>query len=129
MLLDLQIRSRTLGRKSLLDVMQFMYHQFYQAPAATTTDRAGALRKRISSEALNSVTGSDFAPFFEQYVSGTDSLPYQATLALVGLKLRAVTPADAPPSLGVTVQPESARSENSFDFSRQRRRPGWPEPR
>jgi predicted metalloprotease with PDZ domain len=106
MLLDLQIRSITRGRSSLLDVMQFMYHRFYEAPAATYYGPGRGFEEKDVVEALNSVTGFDFAPFFEHYVSGTDSLPYQATLALVGLKLNVVTPATAPPSLGVAVQPE-----------------------
>ena len=58
-------------------------------------------------EALDSITGSDFAPFFERYVSGTDALPYQETLAMGGLQLRTETPPDAAPTLGVAVQPES----------------------
>jgi len=58
-------------------------------------------------EALNSVTGSDFTPFFSRYVSGTDALPYQEALAMVGLQLRTETPPDAAPGLGIVVQPES----------------------
>ena len=107
MLLDLEIRSRTQGHKSLLDVMRFMYHEFYQAPATSYYGPGRGFEEKDVVEALNSITGSDFAPFFERYVSGTDALPYQETLAMGGLQLRTETPPDAAPSLGVAVQPES----------------------
>ena len=106
MLLDLEIRSRTQGRKSLLDVMRYMYHEFYEAPATSYYGPGRGYEEKDVVEALDFVTGSDFAPFFERYVSGTDALPYQETLTLGGLQLLTETPADAPPSLGVSVQPE-----------------------
>jgi predicted metalloprotease with PDZ domain len=107
MLLDLEIRSRTQGHKSLLDVMRSMYHDFYDAPA---TSYYGPGRGYVESDvvgALNSVTGSDFAPFFERYVGGTEALPYQEILAMAGLKLRVETPSGAAPDLGLAVQPEN----------------------
>jgi predicted metalloprotease with PDZ domain len=107
MLLDLEIRSRTQGHKSLLDMMRFMYHEFYEAPGTSYYGPGRGFEEKDVVEALNSITGSDFAPFFERYVSGTDALPYRETLALGGLQLRTETPPDAAPSLGVAVQPES----------------------
>jgi predicted metalloprotease with PDZ domain len=107
MLLDLEIRSRTRGHKSLGDVMRLMYHEFYEAPAMSYYGPGRGFEEKDAVEALNSVTGSDFAPFFERYVSGTDDLPYKETLVMGGLQLRAETPPDAAPSLGVVVQHES----------------------
>jgi len=107
MLLDLEIRSRTQGHKSLLDMMRLMYQEFYQAPGTSYYGPGRGFEEKDVVEALNSVTGSDFAPFFERYVSGTDALPYQESLAMGGLQLRTQTPPDAAPSLGVGVQPES----------------------
>jgi len=107
MLLDLEIRSRTQGRKSLLDMMRLMYQEFYQSPAASYYGSGRGFEENDVVEALDSITGSDFAPFFERYVSGTDALPYQYALAMGGLQLRTETPPDAAPSLGVVVQPES----------------------
>ena len=107
MLLDLEIRSRTQGRKSLLDVMHYMYHEFYEAPATSYYGPGRGYEEKEVVEALDSVTGSDFATFFQRYVSGTDALPYQETLALGGLQLLTETPPDAAPSLGVAVQPEA----------------------
>ena len=77
-----------------------MYHEFYEAPATSYYGPGRGYEEKDVVEALDSVTGSDFAPFFERYVSGTDALPYQETLALGGLQLRAETPPDAAPSLG-----------------------------
>jgi predicted metalloprotease with PDZ domain len=107
MLLDLEIRARTQGHKSLLDMMRFMYHQFYQAPAATYYGPGRGFEEKDVVEALNSITGSDFAPFFERYVTGTDALPYQETLARGGLQLLTGTPPNGTPELGVLIQPES----------------------
>ena len=106
LLMDLEIRSRTQGNKSLLDVMRLMYHQFYEAPATSYYGPGRGYEEKDVLEALNSVTGADFAPFFERYVSGTDPLPYQEILAKAGLQLHTQTPPDALPSLGVAVQPE-----------------------
>ena len=106
MLLDLEIRSRTQGRKSLLDVMRLMYHQFYEAPAASYYGPGRGYEEKDVVEALNSITGSDFAPFFERYVSGTDPFPYQETLAMGGLATPRGDAPDAAPALGVVVQPE-----------------------
>jgi predicted metalloprotease with PDZ domain len=106
MLMDLEIRSRTQGQKSLLDVMRQMYHQFYAAPGTSYYGPGRGFEEKDVLEALNSVSGSDFAPFFERYVRGTDPLPYQETLAKVGLQIHTQAPPDAVPSLGAAVQPE-----------------------
>ncbi len=107
MLLDLEIRSRTQGHKSLLDVLRLMYQEFYQAPATSYYGPGRGYEEKDVVEALNSVTGSDFTSFFEHYVSGTDALPYQQSLAMGGLDLRAKMPPDAAPELGVGVQAEA----------------------
>ena len=77
MLLDLEIRSRTQGRKSLLDMMRLMYHEFYQAPPTTYYGPGRGFEEKDVVEALNSITGSDFVPFFERFV-----LPTATTLFL-----------------------------------------------
>ncbi len=107
MLLDLQVRSRTEGRKSLLDVMQAMYHKFYEADPTTYYGLGRGYEERDVVEALNAVTGSDFAPFFEYYVRGTEDLAYAETLKWAGLEVRTEVAPEAAPSLGVLVQPEN----------------------
>jgi predicted metalloprotease with PDZ domain len=107
MLLDLEIRSRTQGRKSLLDVMHWMYSKFYDAAPTSYYGRGRGYEEKDIVEALNAVTGSDFTPFFERYVCGTEDLPYAETLKWAGLEVRAELPPEAAPSLGVLVQPEN----------------------
>jgi predicted metalloprotease with PDZ domain len=107
MLLDLEIRARTRGEKSLLDVMRYMYQRFYEAPAASYYTRGRGYEEKDVLEAVNTVSGSDFAAFFARYVSGTDPLPYRETLAQAGLELRIETPSDAAPDLGAIVRAES----------------------
>lgn len=107
MLLDLEIRARTHGQKSLLDLMRYMYHKFYQASPASYYAPGRGYEETDLMEALDSITGSDFAPFFASYVSGTDALPYAQTLAIGGFQLLAQAPPDAGPSLGIVVQPET----------------------
>jgi predicted metalloprotease with PDZ domain len=106
MLLDLEIRSRTGGQKSLDDVMRYLYAKFYEAPAASYYGPGRGYDEKDIVESLNTVSGSDFGPFFEDYVRGTAPLPYDKTLALAGLSLRAEAADGAPPSLGVLISAE-----------------------
>jgi predicted metalloprotease with PDZ domain len=104
MLLDLEIRARTGGRKSLDDVLLAMYHKFYAPPAADYYGPGQGYKSEDILEAVNAVAGSDFTTFFARYVRGTEPLPYAPTLASAGLKLRISTSADSAPSLGVLTQ-------------------------
>jgi predicted metalloprotease with PDZ domain len=101
MLLDLEIRSRTGGQRSLDDVMRFLYKEFYQAPATSYYGPGRGYEEKDVLEALNSVSGSDFSAFFDNYIRGTESLPYSKTLALAGLSLQAEAEPGAPPDLGI----------------------------
>ena len=106
MLLDLEIRSRTEGRKSLDDVLRWMYEKFYQAPAASYYLAGHGYEEKDILEALNAVSGSDFGEFFARYVQGTVELPVAEELAKAGLKLNATVEAGAPPDLGILYQQE-----------------------
>lgn len=105
MLLDLDIRAATHGQKSLDDVMRLMYEKFYESPAATYYLRGRGYTEKDILDAVNQVSGADFTPFFQQYVAGTVPLPYNEVLAKAGLALRIATSSQAPPSLGVLVEP------------------------
>jgi predicted metalloprotease with PDZ domain len=106
LLLDLEIRARTDGRKSLDDVMRLLYERFYQAPAATYYLPGRGYEERDILEAVNEVSGSDFGDFFRRYVEGVDPLPYGAVLAKAGLVLKNSTAPGAAPSLGILTEPE-----------------------
>jgi predicted metalloprotease with PDZ domain len=105
MLLDLEIRSATHGQKSLDDVMRLMYGKFYDSPAPSYYLRGRGYTEKDILDAVNQVSGTDFTPFFEQYVAGTVPLPYNEVLANAGLELQIATSSQAPPSLGVVVEP------------------------
>jgi predicted metalloprotease with PDZ domain len=101
LLLDLEIRFRTNGRKSLDDVLVFMYRKFYEQPPTSYYGPGRGYEENDIPEAVNIVSASDFNTFFEQYVRGTEALPYASTLARAGLELLvAVTPGSVP-SLGI----------------------------
>jgi predicted metalloprotease with PDZ domain len=105
MLLDLEIRSRTQGAKSLLDVLSSLYHKFYEAPAASYYGPGRGYEEHDVLEAVNEVAGSDFTPFFESCVRGTAPLPYGRALGLAGLTLRISVPQEgSPPTIGITAQ-------------------------
>jgi predicted metalloprotease with PDZ domain len=106
MLLDLEIRSRTNGRKSLDDVMRFLYTRFYDAPPATDYGPGHGYEEADVLDAVNQISSSDFGAFFEKYVRGTDPLPYAEALALAGMALRVEADPGAPPSLGIMEDPE-----------------------
>lgn len=105
MLLDLEIRERTGGAKSLDDVMRTMYHRFYEAPAATYYLPGRGYGEDDILEALSVVSGTDFGDFFKRYVRGTAPLPYQEVLAKAGLRLTASVEPGSAPTIGVLAQP------------------------
>lgn len=107
MLLDLEIRARTEGRRSLQDVLLDMYQRFYQAPATSYYGPGRGYEDKDILEAVNAVAGSDFSSFFERYVRGTEGLPYADTLAHAGLRLRVSATPKAAPSIGVLSQPDN----------------------
>jgi predicted metalloprotease with PDZ domain len=106
MMLDLEIRSRTHGQKSLDDLMRALYQKFYEASAATNYGPGRGYEEKDLLEALNALTDSDFTEFFKRYVAGTDPLPYSQTLALAGLELQDGLPPDAAPWVGISAVQE-----------------------
>ena len=82
--LDLTLRAKTDGKKSLDDVMRALWQQFgrdfYPAQGrGVTPAEVEALFDDIGSARLK--------PFFERYVRGTDDLPLARLLAPFGVKL------------------------------------------
>jgi predicted metalloprotease with PDZ domain len=79
LLLDLEIRRRTAGAKSLDDVMRHLYNEFYKRNRNYTPadfQRAAEL-----------AAGSSLEDFFRRYVHGREELDYNAALVGVGLQL------------------------------------------
>ena len=87
--LDLEIRERKRNRKSLDHVMQEMYRRF----SDTTVEYA----QRDIIKTVNKVSGNDFEPFFQTYVTGKERLPLAAYFGKAGLNVQ-VTSEDLPTS-------------------------------
>lgn len=78
LLLDLSIRTRTAGEKSLDDVMRHMLEK--HAPPKPGYDEDGIL------VAINEVTGLDFTPLYTRLARTTEELPYSEVFAAAGLR-------------------------------------------
>jgi predicted metalloprotease with PDZ domain len=120
MLLDLEIREKTGGRKSLDDVLRLMYKKFYQVPATTYYLPGRGYTEADILAAVNEVSGSDFGPFFQDYVAGTQPLPYTEALGGAGLELSTAAAPGTAPSIGAVTAPV----ENGFRIVEVR--PGGP---
>ncbi len=79
LLLDLDIRRRTHGAKSLDDVMRYLYDEFFKKGRNYTP--ADVQR------ACELMAGASLDQFFSRYVRGREELPYDEMLAAAGLQL------------------------------------------
>jgi predicted metalloprotease with PDZ domain len=80
-LLDLAIRAATENKKSLDDVFRLMNEKY--ARQGKFYDDSTGIRS-----AVEEVAGTSFQSFFEKYVSGVDSIPYQEFFRAGGFDLR-----------------------------------------
>lgn len=84
LLLDLEIRQHTDGRRSLDDVMRYLY-------TAYPSDKPGFPEQggfQDAVEAVGRLNGHKmYDSFFERYVAGTDELDYETALQYAGLQL------------------------------------------
>ena len=79
LLLDLEIRKRTAGAKSLDEVMRYLNVEF-----AKKNRNYGPADFQKACELM---AGSSLEEFFRRYVRGTEELDYDAAFAAVGLRL------------------------------------------
>ena len=79
LLLDLEIRKRSNGAKSLDDVMRYLFTEFFKKNRNYTP--------ADFQNACELMAGSSLEEFFKKYVHGTDELDYDAALEVAGLKL------------------------------------------
>jgi len=82
-LLDLQIRERTNGTKSLDDVLRLLNDEF----AKQGKFYRDSLDIRLAAE---KVAGGSFENFFDRYVVRANPFPYAETLAFAGLELQTI---------------------------------------
>jgi predicted metalloprotease with PDZ domain len=79
LLLDLEIRKRSNGAKSLDDVMRYLYAEFFKKGR---NYGPGDFQK-----VCELIAGSSLEEFFNKYVHGTAELDYDAALGAAGLRL------------------------------------------
>ena len=79
LLLDLEIRKRTRGAKSLDDVLRSLYAEFFKKDRNYTP--------ADFQKASEAVAGASLEEFFAKYVRGKEELNYNAALEAVGLRL------------------------------------------
>lgn len=102
LLLDLRIRDATNGERGLDEVMRRLWQEYYEQGRGYPED--GFQR------AVEAVAGRPFDEFFARYVHGTEELPYDSTLAVVGLTARQeADPSRPAATLGLTARPEDGR--------------------
>lgn len=95
MVLDLEIRARTDGERSLDDVMRYMYDTYYRNGVGLPED---GFQKSIET-----VSGSSFEEFFAAHVRSTEDVDWDAALSHAGLRI-AKTPSESEPvRLGVSL--------------------------
>jgi predicted metalloprotease with PDZ domain len=86
--MDLTIRGRTNGRRSLDDVFRQMYDEFYvKAPNASYYLKGRGYTEEDFVRVLSQVAGTDMQGFYDRYIRGVDPLPYDTALSVVGLRL------------------------------------------
>ena len=86
-LLDLEVRARTGGEKTLDDVMRLLWQRFWNGATTSYYLQGHGYGGDDVRQALNDVTQTDFGEFFQRYVERTEELPYGWTLERVGLRL------------------------------------------
>ena len=101
LLLDLEIRKRSGGAKSLDDVMRYLYAEFFKK---NRNYGPGDFQK-----ATELMAGGSLEEFFSKYVRGKEELNYNAALEAAGLKLETTAAADAKLYFGADVVQEDGR--------------------
>ncbi|MBX0329314.1 M61 family peptidase [Oscillochloris sp. ZM17-4] len=84
LLLDMEIRRRTGGERSLDDVVRELYGR-YPISGPGIPEEGGVI---AAVEAVAGAHDGAFRDFFARYIAGTDELDYAAALAAAGLELR-----------------------------------------
>ncbi|QEC54209.1 M61 family metallopeptidase [Anseongella ginsenosidimutans] len=96
MLIDMSIRENSKGKHSLDDLMRYMYDRYYKE-----LDRG--FEDAEFKEAVEKFAG-DMDDFFENYVWGTEEIPYNEFFDAVGLKLVESQPRTGEAYLGASFE-------------------------
>ncbi|MBC7932402.1 MAG: M61 family metallopeptidase [Rubrivivax sp.] len=90
LLLDLEIRKRSSGAKSLDDVMRALYNDFFKKNRNYTSEDF--------QRAAETAAGASLEEFFRRFVRGREELDYNAALDAAGLRLDTASAVDGRPA-------------------------------
>lgn len=103
LLLDLEMRRRTNGTRSLDDLMRYLWD--------TYGSRGIGIPEDGYERAVEAVAGGDWSDFFDHAIRGRGDLAYDVPLSTVGLNVQWQAPADAPTAwLGLRTRNEQGRT-------------------
>jgi predicted metalloprotease with PDZ domain len=102
LLLDLEIRRRTRGRRSLDDALLRLYERYGEAERGYPDDAVRA--------AAEEAAGGSLTPFFAEYVDGTADLDFEGALAQMGLRLAGEEPDPPEADLGAVLDGRTERA-------------------
>jgi predicted metalloprotease with PDZ domain len=86
--MDLLVRGRTNGARSLDDVFLQMYDEHYlKAANATYYLKGRGYTEQDFVRALSRVAGADMQGFYDRHIRGVELLPYESAFSVVGLRL------------------------------------------
>jgi predicted metalloprotease with PDZ domain len=86
LLLDLTIRARTSGARSLDDALRDLKKRSWDAPNASYYLQGRGYTEDDVVAAVSEAAGTDMRAWFDRYVGGTEDPPFAETLALAGLR-------------------------------------------
>lgn len=99
LLMSMEVLLRTQGKRSLDEVMRAMFERYRVGKKGYTL----ADMQKTCEE----IAGGSFAEFFAKYVTGTDPLPWEDALRVVGLDVKAAD--DSKPTLGAWLNESNGR--------------------
>lgn len=94
LILEFEIINNTKGEKSLDDVMQLLYNEYFIKQKRGFTDAE-------FQQAVEKIAGKSLADFFENNVSKPETVDYATRFNYVGLDFKPLTTKGTSPSLGV----------------------------
>lgn len=89
LLLDIEIRSRTNGGRSLDDALRSLKKRSWDAPKASYYLQGRGYTELDVERAVSDAAGVDMHDWFTRFVGGTEELPFAESLAKIGLSLTA----------------------------------------
>ena len=101
-ILNLIILQSTQGKKNLDDVMRTLYQEYYKKQNRGFTDEE-------FQKAVETATGKPMNDFFQKYIFGTETIPYNTYLQSVGVQLVDKNVEKNEPYLGVEMRGSGVR--------------------